>query len=173
MAGTRQQALSKKARAHGARNFSLRTIIEAQQTTHVPASLGLALIDKESGFRNVYGHDAVRNPVRSPAGGFLTVTKTNYANYKRHRDAGEGQQGVGPAQLTAKGFQDQADKLGGCHIPRHNIHVAVRTLNDLIAKHGLRRGLASYNAGEGGWRNGLGYADSVIALQRKWHEVLT
>lgn len=165
MAGTRrQQELSKIAKQHGARNYSLRIMIDADRTEHVSKSLGCALIEQESGFRNVFGHDQGQ-----PFAGAGTVTE---AKYKAYRRTG-GQQGVGPAQLTSHGYQNQADRLGGCWVPRHNIRVAFMTLDTLIGRYGVRRGLASYNAGERGWRNGLDYAEEVLTKQQRWHRRLT
>ena len=160
----RQRELSKIAKAAGARSYSLRILIEADATDHVSKSLALALIEQESGFRNVFGRDRGQ-----PYAGAGTVSERKYRAYR----ATGGQQGVGPAQLTAHEYQDRADKLGGCWIPRHNIRVALQALDDLIARYGERRGLASYNAGERGWRRGQGYANEVLAKKARWHRSLT
>ena len=47
----------------------------------LPVALACAVLEKETGFRNVFGHDAVRNPVKSPPGGLLAVTEDNYRQY--------------------------------------------------------------------------------------------
>ena len=39
-------------------------ILEAVATTKIPLSYALALVEKESGFKNVYGHDHGRPPER-------------------------------------------------------------------------------------------------------------
>jgi Transglycosylase SLT domain len=168
---SRNDELARIAKRHGM-NYSLRIILEARRTK-LPISLAFAVIEKESGGRNVYGHDKVRNPIKSPPGGLLKVTPKNYRTYLWHRNRGEGAQGVGPAQLTSPGLQDMADKRGGCHIAKHNIAVAFDLLARLIDRYGEDRGLAAYNAGEMGWRNGRGYANAVQSLQAKWHRRLT
>jgi hypothetical protein len=55
-----------RARLHGA-HYAWRTIDEADKHGIGPA-LAMAVIQKETGFRNVFGHDDVANPVKSPPG---------------------------------------------------------------------------------------------------------
>lgn len=164
---SRDQKLAEKAKAHGA-NFSLRIVIEARRA-EIPISLGFALVEQESNFVNTFGHDPT---IFAGAG---AVTKAKYLQYraKRGPTGRGGMQGVGPCQLTYYSFQDRADKLGGCWVARHNIHVAFTDLAGMIRKHGEHKGLAVYNAGEAGWRNGEDYARSVQRKQARWHEVLS
>ena len=80
-----------------------------------------------------------------------------------HRDNGEGCQGVGPMQLTAKFLQDRADDLGGCFKPAPNIRTGVERLGALIKERGGMHGaLVGYNGS-------TAYADAVIKLQKVWH----
>src|SRR3954469_21961370 len=111
-------------------------ILHACATTGLPLSYALALCEKEGGFRMIYGHDAVPNPVKSPPGGSLRVTRANYYRYKLNRRRGLGMQGVGHTQLTWYAFQDQADAIGGCWKPYPNLCVGFRHLRELIAAHG-------------------------------------
>lgn len=161
----RDQQLAHRAKANGAQ-YSLRIVIEARRAG-IPISLGFALVEQESGFRNVYGHDPVAN--RAPKGG--RVTKHNYLNvYLPDRKAGRGMQGVGPCQLTWYAFQDQADHLGGCWIAKNNIRVAFDHLAALIRSNGVKTGLRAYN---GSGPNAERYARQVLARQSKWHRRLT
>lgn len=143
-----------------------RAIIEESRRAGITQSMGFALIEQESGFRNVFGHDPT---IFAGAG---TVTKGKYLAYKRQRGPSGrgGMQGIGPAQLTWWEYQDAADRLGGCWIARNNIRVGFTLLAALISRHGERKGLAVYN---GGARtpNCL-YADQVLARRRKWHTIL-
>jgi Transglycosylase SLT domain len=102
------------------------------------------------------------------------VTKEKYQRYKRQRgpEGKGGQQGVGETQLTHYSFQDEADALGGTWKADPNVKVAFRLLSRLIKKHGEAKGLAAYNAGEGGWRNGQQYAREVQKRQHQWHKRL-
>jgi hypothetical protein len=154
---------------HGCSAGLARVIIKWAREYELPISLGFAVVEQESNFRKVFGHDRGQ-----PFEGAGEVTKEKYQRYKRQRGPrGEGgQQGVGETQLTHYSFQDEADKLGGCWTADANVQVAFRLLSRLINKHGEDKGLAAYNAGEGGWRNGQGYAREVQAKQRRWHQRL-
>lgn len=164
---TRDQDLARKAKANGAK-YSLRIVIEARKAK-IPISLGFALIEQESNFRNVFGHD----PTIFVGAG--EVTKAKYLVYraKRGPTGRGGMQGVGPPQLTYFTFQDRADEAGGCWVARYSIQVAFTDLAGMIRKHGEHKGLAVYNAGESGWRNGEDYARSVQKKQMRWHRVLS
>jgi murein DD-endopeptidase MepM/ murein hydrolase activator NlpD len=131
----------------------------------LPASLVLAVIEVETGFRNVFGHDAVRNPVRSPAGGLKEVTEAEYKRYLQFRAQGLGNQGVGPMQLTSPGLQDRADALGGCWKVGPNIRVGCELLAGNIQRLGLRAGVIAYHGG-------AAYADKVFPAQRRWRAKL-
>lgn len=149
-----------KARAGGA-HFATAIFDEAKRTG-LGYALGLALIEQETGFRNVFGHDPT---IFSGAG---EVTRDKYFAYKAKRGARGtgGMQGVGPAQLTWWEYQDRADLRGGCWQPEHNIAVGFDVLAAAVKTHGERKGLAVYN---GGSRNpNFAYADQVLARKRKW-----
>ena len=161
----RNKELAHKAKQHGAA-YSLRIILEARRAD-IPISLGFALVEQESGFRNVFGHD----PTIFVGAG--KVTKAKYLDYKRARGTpGRRMQGVGPAQLTWWELQDKADDLGGAWIAKNNIHVAFQHLGALMEKHSTRDALAIYNAGSAGSEQGQRYASQVLARQRRWHKHL-
>jgi hypothetical protein len=167
---TRNLALAVKTKRHGA-SYSLRIILEARRAG-LPISLGFALIEQESAFRNIWGSD--RTASGSCSGGICgnnktVVTKARYLQYKRTRDQ-LGMQGVGPAQLTWWEFQDQADRLGGCWVPKNNIRVAFSRLAELIKLHGVRDGIRRYN---GAGPAAVAYAQSVLERQAKWHRRLS
>jgi hypothetical protein len=134
----------------------------AVATTKLPLSYALALIEKESAFQNRFGNDAVRNPIK---GGRVTLVR--YRAYKAYRRRGWGCQGVGPAQLTYYSFQDEADRIGGCHKPYPNMTVGFRLLKANINAYGKQAGAAAYN--------GTGPAADVygrdwLRRQAAWHE---
>lgn len=173
MTSVRDLALAVAAKSYGAR-YSLRIILEvrrAQKTYkhELPISAGFALIDQETGFANVFGHDDTMSIKPSWRG--TEVTREKYLLYKHRRQLGMGAQGVGPAQLTYHVFQDRADELGGCWIPKHNIRVGI----DLFAsnysmfrsqKYGtreaLRRAAVKYNGS-------LAYGPKYLDKYDKWH----
>lgn len=148
-------------RAHGGHYEDI--IIAEAHRSKVPVSLVCAVMEVESSFTNVFGHDPVANPIKSIHGKpNLVVTEALYKTYLRHRRLGQGCQGVGPMQLTSAFLQDRADKLGGCFKPAPNIRVGVEYLASLTAKFGgIHGGLKAYN-GSGA------YADHVIDRTRVW-----
>lgn len=131
----------------------------------IPVALAFAMLEQESGGRNVYGHDAVRNP--AVKGG--PVTKANYAAYKADRKRGLGMQGVGPLQLTWWATQDKADAMGGCWRPRINIRCGFQTLKADIDAHGEVAGIAAYN---GSGPKAAQYSLAVRAKRDAWAAVL-
>ncbi|MGZ6709504.1 MAG: peptidoglycan DD-metalloendopeptidase family protein [Solirubrobacteraceae bacterium] len=152
-------------RAHGGRYEDI--IIAEARRSNVPVSLVCAVMEDESSFTNVFGHDGVANPIKSVHGRpNLVVTEALYKSYLQHRNRGEGCQGVGPMQLTSAFLQDRADKLGGCFKPGPNIRVGVEYLASLIAKFGgVHGGLKAYNGSSA-------YADHVMDRARVWHDRL-
>jgi Transglycosylase SLT domain len=163
-----------KIRSFTGKRNSLRLVWEAHDAG-ISVSLACALVEQESSFDNVFGHDhdpahpALDNPVRGGA-----VTEARYRALRRFVAGGFHSNGVGLTQLTSVGFLDQADAIGGAWKPKHQLRVGFRTVAGHIHHFGdERKGLAAYNAGPGNVEGGLGYADSVLELKRKWHARLT
>lgn len=158
---SRDARLVIKARRAGCPRYALRIIRECRRVG-LTISLGFALIEHESGFRNVFGHD---NTIFAGAG---VVTKAKYLRYKRERGR-DHMQGVGPAQLTWWATQDKADKRGGCWRPGINIAVALEDLAGMIKAHGYHGGIKAYN-GSGSMAEA--YAVAVSRAAEHWHEAL-
>lgn len=143
-------------------------ILHACATTRFPLSYALATVEKESGFRNVFGHDPTSSIPRSWMG--KRVTRAKYLVYKANRRRGKGMQGVGPTQLTWYEFQDQADKIGGCHKPYPNMVVGFRLMKNLIAQHGKQGGAQRFN---GAGAAAEQYGRDWVRVQQRWHDRLT
>lgn len=154
----------KKLLPRGADDGMATHIINACERTGLPLSYGLAMIEKESGFRNIFGHDPTTSIPNSWKGS--RVTRLKYTYYKLRR-AKRGMQGVGPAQLTYYTFQDQADRLGGCWKPEPNMVVAFRLLKTLTDKHGKQAGAALYN---GIGTAAAAYGRDFVRRQLAWHK---
>jgi hypothetical protein len=140
-------------------------IIRAAKAEGVQFSLAFALVEQETGFRNVFGHDPT---IFKGAG---KVTKAKYLAYKRQRgpQGRGGMQGVGPCQLTWWSTQDAADAAGGCWKPGVNIRIGLHQLAQNIKQHGELQGIAAYNgSGPAAQR----YAAQVEQKQQRWHHVL-
>lgn len=149
--------------------YGLRIIQEARKAG-VPTALALALVEQESGFRNVWGGDP------APNGGttgwrLRPVKRADYLAYRQRRGprGHGGMQGVGPAQLTWYSYQDEADREGGAWTVTANLRVGFRVLARNVKTHGLRAGVRSYNgSGPAAER----YATEVLAKYDKWADRL-
>jgi uncharacterized protein YcbK (DUF882 family) len=155
----------KRLRAHGIVNPIW--TLQAARKAKLPLYLACAMLEQESGGgRNVFGHD----PTIFAGAGF--VTKQKYLAYKKSRGSGVfgGMQGVGPMQLTWYGYQDEADRRGGCWKPYVNMWVGFEHAANLIRQKGLAAGLAAYN---GSGPAATRYAQSVIAKSQHWQKVFS
>ncbi|MGL5909413.1 MAG: peptidoglycan-binding domain-containing protein [Phycicoccus sp.] len=150
-------------------------ILRAGEVVEIAAAVGLpldraaVLLAKESaGGRNVWGSDPVATGGAYTKGG--PVTEANYRAYRAAQKAGRaGAQGVGPCQLTWRGYQDAADLIGGCWDWRCNVTVGFQTLRDLQREHGVRDGFRRYN---GSGRMAERYADDAMARLGRWATLL-
>jgi hypothetical protein len=152
-----------RARRAGAR-YALRIVREARRSGVDPA-LALALVERESDFRNVFGNDLVTSP--QARGG--RVTRGRYRLYRDLRERGYGAQGIGLTQLTWPSFQDAADGIGGCWKPRCQLRVGFDVLAEHIRTRGERAGLAAYTGGARADR----YAAQVLDGALRWGRILT
>ncbi len=94
-------------------------IAAAAHATGLPFRVACALIEKESGGRNVYGHDK-----GGALSGFeLEVNEHNYAVFRwMVFEQGMPSNGVGPCQITWKGFFLDMEKKGlKPWLPLHNV----------------------------------------------------
>jgi hypothetical protein len=147
----------------------LRTIDEARRTKCPLADACAMLMMETGGGRNIYGHDPVRNPIKSPPGGSLSVTETNFRVYRHYRVLGYGMQGVGVAQLTWYSFQDQADAYGGCWKVEPQLRVALEHLTGLIRRYGEWGAFRAYN---GTGAAATAYANTATAYARHFRWVI-
>lgn len=155
-------ALLRKARSHGARYAW--AIIRAARAKGIGVALGFALVEQESGFKNIFGCDA---------GGLFChqdVTAARVDMLIRSVHAGGTSNGVGLTQLTSIGLIEAAERAGGAHRPRCQLSVGFGYLHDLIAQLGQHNGIGAFNGGPGNPIDS--YADSVEALVRKWQGIL-
>jgi hypothetical protein len=145
-------------------SYPIRVIQEAKRAG-LPLSYAMAFLEKESyKGKNVFGSDAVRNPVK---GG--RVTRRRYAQYLKNRKAGLGMQGVGPMQLTYYTLQDKADKMGGAWRVRYNLRVGFEHAAGLIESYGKFDGVKRYN---GSGQMAQAYARDWVQKQQHWHAYL-
>lgn len=153
-------------RAGGLANAEL--IAAAAAAERVDLAIAATMVQKESGGRNVWGHDPM-DALRIYTPG-APVTREAYLAYRSAQDAGRiGAQGVGPAQLTYPPLQRQADAEGGCWDPAVNLRVGLRHLADLQRSYGMRDGFRRYN---GSGSAAESYADDAMVKLARWRERL-
>lgn len=162
--GTNDTKLIEMIRGEG---FSFGPVVLAEsKRAGVQLALALALVEKESGFRNIFGCDL--GPRTSAPWCHQPVTGGRVKALIRHVEGGGASNGVGLTQLTSIDFIRQAEAEGGAHTVRAQCRVGFRLLHGLVERHGLRVGLGAYNGGEGNPM--LAYADSVLALRGVWQQ---
>jgi hypothetical protein len=161
---TRDAALAELVKAQG---FSFGpTIVREANRAELPIPLALALVEQESGFRNIFGCDL--GPRSSAPWCHQEVTKDRVQALLAHVKKGGTSNGVGLTQLTSIDFIHQAEAEGGAHKVEAQCRVGFRLLRGLIERNGHRTGIGAYNGGEG--NPNLDYADSVLALRAKWEK---
>lgn len=145
-------------------SFGPAVIAEAKREG-LQLALALALVEQESGFKNIFGCDL--GPRDTVPWCHQDVTRDRVKALIAHVEHGGVSNGVGLTQLTSLDFIRRAEAEGGAHTAEAQCRIGFRILHDLIERHGVRVGLGAYNGGEG--NPNLAYADSVLALRAKWH----
>lgn len=91
-------------------------IVQAASATGVPLAVLAAMVEKETGGKNIYGHDVggvfstlygsvTVEGVTYAQGANIPVTQSNFAEFRRQViDNGKTSNGVGPCQITYWGF---------------------------------------------------------------------
>ena len=132
------------AESHGYRiSFKLAyRIVSAAKQTKTPVHRLCALVEKESGFEFIYGHDL--------GGAFPgeRVTRRNYRKLQQYlREGRPVANGVGYSQVTYPAFVLEDDALWR---PKHNLRWGAKHLTSLTKEHGYERGLNAYNGDPSG-----------------------
>lgn len=83
-----------------------------------------------------------------------------------HVRAGGTSNGVGPMQLTFLPFMEEANRDRGAWRPAVNVATGLGIIAGHAKRHGIRNGLATYNAGNPQSAKGRAYAKHVIERQQ-------
>ena len=139
-----------------------------------PVSLGCALVEGESWFRNIFGCDWGSQWTTVPPYCQVYVTEARVQKLIANVENGGGQNGVGLTQLTDISFIYKAERLGGAHIMKNQLTIGFDLLAQLIATYGYYGGVGAYNAGPGNrfdvrWT----YTANLEARHNKWIARLT
>lgn len=162
-------------------------IVQAATATGIPLAIAAAMIQKESGGKNVYGHDGsaetgpgvfstkygpvVIGGTTYAQGGDIPVTQGNFAEFLRRVTAGEKSNGVGPAQLTYAGYFKQApdypfwDALANI---RFGLTILADYLDDDFSDSSISSAGAHYNGGTTPGSKALAYGADLLAQTKIW-----
>lgn len=125
-----------------------------------PFHLACTILDKETRGANIYGHD--KGGAFTVFGKNIDVTEANYREFRRLVDAGHTSNGVGPMQLTWRGFFPEMEKQGlKPWVPAENILYGVGLLAGYLKKSDFWHTAKSYNGG-------ASYADDAVKRAVKW-----
>lgn len=157
-------------------------IVQAASATGVPLAIAAAMIQKETGGKNIYGHDAggVYSTLTGPVvvggivyekGADIPVTSLNFVEFLRLVTAGEKSNGVGPAQITYAGYFKQApdypfwDALANI---RFGLTILADYLDDDFSDSSISSAGARYNGGTTPNGTALAYGADLLAQTKIW-----
>ena len=148
-------------------------IVEAADRTGVPLAIAAAMVEKESGGRNVYGHDT--GGAFSVPGRDIEVTQENYKEFLRRVLAGEKSNGVGPAQITYRGYFERYPEYPFWE-PLANIRFGLTVLadylNDDFSDASISSAAARYNGGTNPGPRALAYGADLLTKTNAWRAKL-
>lgn len=135
---------------------------DAAVAADFPLARLLAVGEAESGFRNVWGHDAGKWREDGP------VTQAGVGRYYRAPSA-QRPNGAGVWQLTYGPFQQLAEQRGGLHTLPAQASVAVHVLKGLPRAGASADGISRYN---GAGPAARAYGARVHAREAHWANVV-
>ncbi len=92
-------------------------------------STAAALVEQESGGRNIFGCDWGSRWTWEPPYCQVPVSRERVRALIRNYKAGGGANGVGLTQLTYMPYVYAAERMGGAHVPRYQMRVGFELLN--------------------------------------------
>lgn len=116
-------------------------------------STAAALVEQESGGRNIFGCDWGDKWIWVPPYCQVPVTADRVRDLIANVEAGGGQNGVGLTQLTTIQFVYDAEDMGGAHLPRFQMRRGFQLLNELLANYDYLNAVEAYNDGNGRWND--------------------
>lgn len=131
---------------------------DAAARSHVPLARLIAVAEAETGFRNVWGHDAGKWRESGP------LTRQSVARYFA-RPAGERPNGAGVWQLTWGPFQTACERDGGLHDLEAQAREATLVLERLPSRGATAATIALYNGSGPAARS---YGAKVHGREKVW-----
>lgn len=143
--------------------------IERQGSDGLYVSTAAALIEQETGGKNLFGCDWGSEWVWTPPYCQVAVTRDRVQKLIANVEAGGGQNGVGLTQLTSVEYVYAAENMGGAHLPRYQMRVGFEFLLRMVQDVGWPHGAAAYNAGRTNYRSVMDtYGASMERLEKEW-----
>lgn len=149
--------------AHGVEN-SHAIVTSLEKPERPVLSYALGMIENESHGRNVFGSEGAYAAV------YEQVVTEDRAMIYWKRSLTEGQNGIGPTQITDRDLQEEARKLGGLHSALATCDVGFHFLHGLILEHGLKGAYGNYNGGPD-WEAvpaAVAYSNRAMEYRREW-----
>ena len=186
--GTLPNALRDERVATAKRNgiVNADAIATASVAAAIPFHLALALVEGESGGRNIYGHDKggvfSMPPKADGAAVYVDVTPANFVEFLTRVVGGEMSNGVGPAQITYAGALRSGHRDGGYFrqmatlgllpwVPVDNIFFALSgILRPLLSKYdgNVKAAGTVYNGGNNPDAAARAYGIALAKRDEKW-----
>jgi hypothetical protein len=152
----------------GRLNGQGRVIVEEARRASLDFAVACALVEQESGGRNIFGCDHGDVGDQPPYCN-QEVTQERVQALIASGDAN----GVGLTQLTYPPFVQEAEDLGGAHIPANQCRVGFRILKDYVDRYPRIEAFGAYNAGEANRFSVLDtYAAQVERRRSQWEALL-
>lgn len=146
-------------------------IIAEAKRAGLDIALACALVHQESSGKNIFGCD--HGPTGDvPPYCLHNVTKGRVQKL-RAGDYKHGMNGVGLTQLTWWEFVEQAEELGGAHLPANQCRVGFSLLKSYLDQYPFMEALGAYNAGPENRKTVLGtYAVELNNKYEAWKKQL-
>ena len=144
-------------------------IVVAAKRAGIPYPVACALIERETGGKNVYGHDA-GGVFTVPWPGLVYVTEENYREFKRRIRAGEKSNGVGPSQITWPPYHYAAEDEGlKLWDPVDNIYFGLREFGKLWRSRNWNLAEAATLYNKGNLSGGVNeYGNAIVTRTDVW-----
>lgn len=144
-----------------------RDIFDAANQVDLDLCIACAFVEQESKGQNIYGHDEGGSHCN---GG--EVTEENYKDfYHEVVDLKQKSNGVGPMQITYRGyFPDAQKKKLSLWIPKDNLVYGFTIVKNFLKSKTLNEAAQMYNSGKD---NGApNYGKSVVNKFNEWEKLL-
>lgn len=158
-------------------------IVQAASATGLPLPILAAMVEKETGGKNIYGHDAggvfstlygsvTVEGVTYAQGANIPVTQSNFAEFRRQViDNGKTSNGVGPCQTTYWGFFSQNPGYAFWD-PLQNMTFGANLLKSYLggdySDSSISAAGARYNGGTNPGAKALTYGADLLTKTNAW-----